>query len=134
MSPERTTHVREILPAQDPDYIGYCDATAFGAGGVWFSGTSPVPETVWRLPWPPDITAAVVFESNPTGALTNSDLEMAAVVLYLNVFEPLVPSMHHKSMQIHSNHTPSVAWLTEMATKTANSDAAHRLVRGLALR
>jgi hypothetical protein len=42
----RPTHVSEILPAHDPDYIGYCDASAFGAGGVWFSGTSPVPETV----------------------------------------------------------------------------------------
>ncbi len=37
-------------------------------------------------------------------------------------------------MQIHSDNTPSVAWLTKMATKTANSDAARRLVRGLALR
>ncbi len=56
------------------------------------------------------------------------------MVLQLNVVEPLVSSMHHKSMQIHSDNTPSVAWLTKMATKTANSDAAHRLVRGLALR
>ncbi len=123
----RPTHVREILPAQDPDYIGYCDASAFGTGGVWFSGTSSVRETVWRLQWPPDITAAVVSESNPTGALTNSDLEMAAVVLHLNVIEPLVPSMHHKSMQIHSDNTPSVAWLTKMATKTANPDCQQML-------
>ena len=130
----RPTHVMEILPAPDANYIGYCDASAFGAGGVWFSGTNPLPETVWRLQWPLDITAAVVSESNPTGTLTNSDLEMAAVVLQLNVLEPLVPSMHHKSLQIHSDNTPSVAWLTKMATKTANSDAAHRLVRGLALR
>jgi hypothetical protein len=128
----RPTHVRKILPVQDPDYIRYCDASAFGA--FLFSGTSPVPETVWRLQWPPDITAAVVSESNPTGTLTNSDLQMAAVVLHLNVLEPLVPLMHHKSMQIHSDNTPSVAWLTKMATKAANSDAAHRLVRGLALR
>jgi hypothetical protein len=59
---------------------------------------------------------------------------MAAVVLQLNVLEPLVPSMHHKLTRIHSDNTPSVAWLTKKATKTANSDAAHRLVRGLALR
>jgi hypothetical protein len=130
----RPTHVTEILPAPEPDYIGYCDASAYGAGGVWFSGLCPLPETVWRLQWPADITAAVISESNPTGTLTNSDLEMAAVVLQLNVLEPLVPSMHHKSTHIHSDNTPSVAWLTKMATKTANSDAAHRLVRGLALR
>jgi hypothetical protein len=51
---------------------------------------------------------------------------MAAVVSQLNVLEPLVTSMHH--------NTCSVAWLTKMATKTANLDAAHRLVRGLTLR
>jgi hypothetical protein len=41
------------------------------------------------LQWPRDITAAVISESNPTGMLTNSDLEMAAVVLQLNVLESL---------------------------------------------
>jgi hypothetical protein len=58
---------------------------------------------------------------------------MAAVVLQLNVLERLVPSMHHKLMHTHGNNTPSIAWLTKMATKTADSDAAHRLVRELAL-
>ena len=130
----RPTHVNEILTPAAPDYIGYCDASAFGAGGVWFSGQSPLPETVWRLQWPRDITAAVVSESNPTGTLTNSDLEMAAVVLQLNVLEPLVATMRHKSVHIHSDNTPSVAWWSKMATKTAKSDAAHRLVRGLAIR
>ena len=56
------------------------------------------------------------------------------MVLQLNVSETLVPLMHHKLMHIPSKNTPSVAWLTKMATKTANSNAAHRLVRGLALR
>ena len=41
----RPTHVREIL-IDMPCYVGYHDAAAEGAGGVWFSGTSPVPETV----------------------------------------------------------------------------------------
>ena len=71
----------------------------------------------------------MVSESNPTVALTNSDLEMAAMVLHFNVLEPMVPSI-----QIHSNNTPSLAWLTKMVTKTANSDAAQGLVQGLALR
>ncbi|KAI2511269.1 adenylate kinase [Fragilaria crotonensis] len=131
---DRPTHVNEILLHGAPAYIGYCDASGFGAGGVWFSGTEPLPETVWRLQWPRDITAAIISESNPTGKLTNSDLEMAAVVLHLSVLESVVPSLRHKHIFVHSDNTPSVAWVTKMATKTAQSDAAHRLVRGLALR
>ena len=115
-------------------HILYCDAGVFGAGGVWFSGSCPLPETVWRLQWPLDITAAVVSESNPTGTLTNSDLEMAAIVLHLNTLECLAPTLRHKQVFVHSDNTPSVAWLTKMATKSAKSDAVHRLVRGLALR
>ena len=130
----RPTHVNEILPPGAPDYIGYCDASAFGAGGVWFSGTCALPETVWRLQWPRDITAAVVSESNPDGALTNSDLEMAAVVLHLSTLEFIAPTLRHKHIFVHSDNTSSVAWVTKMATKTAKSDAAHRLLRGLALR
>ena len=41
----RPTHVKEILPPGAPDYIGYCDARAFGAEGVWFSSSSPLPES-----------------------------------------------------------------------------------------
>ncbi len=111
---DRPTHVIEILLAGAPDYIGYCDASAFGAGGVWFSGTKPLPETVWRLQWPRDITAAVVSESNPTGTLTKSDLEMAAVVLHLSTLESVPPSLvWHKHVFVYSNNTtPSVAWVT----------------------
>ncbi len=129
----RPTDVNEILPAPVPDYIADCDASAFSAGGVWYSRQCPLPERVWHLQWPADITAAVISESNPTGKLTSSDLEMAVVVLQLNVLNLLVSSMQI-STDSHSNNTPSVAWLTKMATKTANLDAAHRLVHGLALR
>ena len=70
----------------------------------------------------------MVSESNPTGTLTNSDLEMVAAVLQLRVVEPLVPTMHHKLVHIYSNNTPSMAWWTKMAAKTAKSDAAHCLI------
>jgi hypothetical protein len=32
----RPTHVRELVPDM-PQYVGYHDAAAEGAGGVWFS-------------------------------------------------------------------------------------------------
>jgi hypothetical protein len=88
--------VNEILLNGAPDCIGYCDASAFGAGGVWLSGADPLPEKVWQLQWPRDITAAVVSGSNPTGKQTNSDLEMATVVLHLSTLESVVPSLRHK--------------------------------------
>ena len=66
------------------------------------------PKQAGEIQWPRDITAAVVSE---TGMLTNSDLEIAAVVLQLNILEPLVAAiMHHKSVHIHSNNIPCVTW------------------------
>jgi hypothetical protein len=56
-----------------------------------------------------------------------------AVVLQLNVLEPLVPSMLHKLTHVHSQNALSTVWLTKMATKIANSNATHHLVRGLEL-
>ena len=70
----------------------------------------------------------MVSESNPTGTLTNSDLELVAAVLQLSVMEPLVPTMHQKLVHFYSNNTPSMARWTKMAAKTANADAAHCLI------
>jgi hypothetical protein len=54
---------------------------------------------------------------------------MVAAVLQLSVMEPLVPTMmHNKLVHIYSNNTPSMAWWTKMAAKTAKSDAAHCLI------
>ena len=54
---KRPTHISEIVPS-DPHYIGHCDASGSGAGGVWFSGTRCIIPTVWRVQFPPDISAA----------------------------------------------------------------------------
>ena len=45
---------------------------------------------VWRVPWPPEIRARLVTFNNPTGDITNSDLEMAAEVLGWLVLEAVV--------------------------------------------
>ena len=66
--------------------------------------------------------------------MTNFDLEMAAIVLHFNTLETLVPSLRHRNTVIHSDNSPSVAWTTTMATKSAKSEAVHRLLRGLAMR
>jgi hypothetical protein len=62
----RSTHVSELV--QGPlDYTRYCDASAWGAGGVWFGGQQRLHPSVWRVQWPHNITKAVVSNSNPGG-------------------------------------------------------------------
>ena len=65
----RPTHVSKLV-ARNFDYVGFCDASAFGAGGVWFSGLTALPPTVWRVEFPADITKQVVPDKNPEGKLT----------------------------------------------------------------
>ena len=82
----RPAHVKELVQ-QLLNYTGYCDASAFGAGGVWFGANIALPPSVWRVQWPADITNNVISDANPDGRLTISDLEMAAVVLQEAVLE-----------------------------------------------
>jgi hypothetical protein len=53
---QRPTHVSELV-AHNFDFVGFCDASVFGAGGVWFSGNKAIPPFVWRVEFPTDITA-----------------------------------------------------------------------------
>jgi hypothetical protein len=128
----RPTNVGELVP-QDFDYTGFCNASAFGAGGVWFSANKFLPPLVWRINFSADITSQVVLQNNPTGALTNSDLEMAGVLLQYLALEQLVPNLRHAQVAILCDNSPAVAWTKKMATH-ASSLVARRLLRGLAMR
>jgi hypothetical protein len=45
---------KELIP-DDPSYVGNCDASKLGAGGVWFAGWKALHPIVWRLEWPDKI-------------------------------------------------------------------------------
>jgi hypothetical protein len=126
----RPTHVSELVFGPNA-YIGFVDACKKGAGGVWFGGENSLQPIVWRIPFPDDVTAEVVSEANPNGRLTNSDLEMAGVVLQQAVLQCTVPLQRSRSV-INCDNTPSVAWVHRMATRT-QYDVSHRLLRGMAL-
>ena len=126
----RPTHVSELVARPD-SYIGFVDASAAGAGGVWFGGDDELDPTVWHFEFPPDITQDVVSDANPNGRLTNSDLEMAGVVLEQAVLLATT-NMRRKRSVINCDNTPSVSWVHRMASR-ASSNVSHRLLRGMAM-
>jgi hypothetical protein len=126
----RPTHVREVVPDM-PHYVGYHDAAAVGAGGVWFSLTNNMPSFIWRSAFPPNIESEVVSDNNPDGRLTNSDLELAAEVLAVGVVFATAPEVKHIPLGMLCDNTPTVSWINKMASK-AKGPMARRLLRDLA--
>ena len=126
----RPTHVRELVPDM-PHYVGYHDAAAEGAGGVWFSLVDTMQPVVWREAFPSDISSEVISDDNPSGRLTNSDLELAAEVLAIGVALSSAPTVKHAPLGTLCDNTPTVSWIDRMASKS-KSPTAGRLLRGLA--
>ena len=77
----RPTRLAELVP-DTPRASGASDAAKPGMGGVWFTSTGPI---LWRTPFLPCIQRRLVSDANPTGDLTNSDLEHAGVIAHADV-------------------------------------------------
>ena len=96
------------LVINNPSYIGFYDASAIGAGRVWFAGAHTLLPTVWQIPWPTAIRSALVSSQNPTGTISNSNLEMAGMLLHYLILEHLAPLRHvHVTAAMvrqHPNH------------------------------
>lgn len=130
-STAQPTRCKELVRAW-PDYIGICDASSFGFGGVIVGENSECPPTVVRLQWPSDITDNVKSDSNPRGTITNSDLEMAGLLLVFLVMEEIIIDLKEKNIALFSDNTPTVSWVTRLASR--HSIVAANLVAALALR
>jgi hypothetical protein len=118
----RPTHVDELVQLT-PKAAGTCGASAEGAGGVWL-GTA-FPPTVWQIKWPDD-----VVQPYRQGILTNSNLEMAAIIGQMLILEQLM-QMKRQHCLLFSDNTPAVSWTTNLVAKTESVVAA-RLLRALA--
>ena len=115
----RPTHVLELVH-KPSTYIGYVDACGFGAGGVWFSGSSSLKPTVWRITFPKFVIANLVSSKNPQGFITNSDLEMAGLLCQWLVLECIAPqSLQYATAGMFSDNTPTVAWANKLSTSTS---------------
>lgn len=101
---KRPTRLQELVPVQ-PTIVGAHDASGHGAGGVVFPGPTAIPRTarvkslrpdgtlrrhrlaarhpvLWRWPIPGPIQARLVTWKNPSGDVTNSDLELAGGLIH----------------------------------------------------
>ena len=72
-----------------PDFIRIVDASSHGVGGVVMGQTLQCIRKVFHWEWPQDVTANICLFSNPMGTITNSNLEMAGVLILWLVMEAM---------------------------------------------
>jgi hypothetical protein len=125
------TQYKDLVAAW-PDYIGIVNASSHSVGGVIIGELAGLPPTVFRLQWPLEISADIVSATNPKGRITNSDLEMARLLLLWLCMEGIAPDLANKHVVLFSNNSSTVSWVTKMASK--KPCIAAQLVRALATR
>ena len=96
------TRCRELVGVW-PDYIGVCDASSHGVGGIIFGENEPCVPTVFRWEWPQDIK-----DLYREGVITNSDLEMAGLLLLWLVMESVCGSLKEKRVALFSDNSPTM--------------------------
>ena len=124
------TRCRELV-AGWPDYVGVKDASKHGVGGVVFGEGKACTPTVFRVEWPEDVKRDVCSATNPTGRLTNSDLEMAGLLILWLVMEEVCGDLREAHTALFSDNDPTVRWVQRMASR--QSEVAAQLLRALAL-
>ncbi len=129
-STSRLTCCQELV-ARWMDFIGAVDASSHGTGGMIIGKLSECPPTVFCLQWPLDITTNVITESNLMGTLTNSDLELAGLVILWIMMKHVCTYLAEKRVALFSNNSPSVGWVQRMALRS--SLVAEQLIWVLAL-
>ena len=83
---------------------------------MWIDPARTGQHLVWRLPWPPDIVNNLISSTNPQGKITNSDLELAALVLQEATLLEAVPKARMAAPRSGSDNTPTVSWSTHEAS------------------
>jgi hypothetical protein len=119
---ERPTRLQELV-AQQPVVYGTTDASGKGMGGVILpplnSHHAPV---LWRLPFPPSIQAKLASTNNPTGPVTNSDLELAATIIQHDALCQLY-DVRERTIHTGTDNQATQAWQTNKSTTTNSTPA-----------
>ncbi len=89
-------------------------------GGVWFLNGEAL---LWRSPFPEQVQSRLVSQKNPTGKVTNSDLELLGTMAHHHVLEESGYPMAGESTHTFSDNTPAVAWQNKGSATTTNVTA-----------
>ena len=71
---------------------------------------------MWRHPWPVDIITNLVSSKTREGIITNSNLELAAIVFHKATLLAAVPDARMAAPHSGSDDTPIVSWSTKEAS------------------
>ena len=119
--------IHTVVP-HPPHVVGTTDASKEGMGGCWTfitnNSSSPI-HALWRAPFPPEIKAALVSADQKNGTITNSDLELAALIQG-SALIAAHSTFPHVNITLVSDNTPAVTWINKEST-TSNGPAAYLL-------
>ena len=105
------TNYRELVLGES-EFVRVNDASIKGVGGIIIGDKATCVPTVFRLPWPDDIKQHVwKTKSGKGGTLTNSDLEMAGLLLLFLVMEEVCQFQPGTHMALFSDNSPTVHWV-----------------------
>jgi hypothetical protein len=115
-----------------PDFVGIVDASGQGVSGVIFGELTACTPKVFQWQWPEDVMANIKTFHNPGGTISNSDLEMAGLLLLWLVMEEVCSTLKEKCVTLLSNNSLMVGWVERLVSKW--SKVAEHLIQALAMR
>jgi hypothetical protein len=104
---ERPTRWAEIIDSS-PAFLGTVDASGSGMGGIWLSAAGNHHPILWRSEFPATVQSRLVTVSNPTGTLSNSDLEQLALTCHPDILA-CEHEIRERSICIVSDNTAAVS-------------------------
>jgi hypothetical protein len=90
---------------------------AMSSGGVIFGELSACTPTVFQWQWPENIRTSVVSLENPNGTITNSDLELAGLLMLWLAMEEVCGPLREKRVTLINDNSPTIGWVMRLASR-----------------
>jgi hypothetical protein len=116
--------ISHLVP-QAPRFLVAPDTYKLGMGGFWVP-TTLVPVATpfaWQHQWPSTISHHLLSDTNPSGNLTNSNLELATLIIGHSVQLHNTMPRDYAITCIATNNTPTQAWVYNGSTTSTQAPA-----------